>query len=125
MKLLRFNIAQEKQKFVYALLSTLQKNNVTRISVSSKFGIVKGKKTPHLDNDVIVKIPKLHLSTRTEFGNNDFQNQRIQASKNTYVAKKSVKNACGCHDLVSCVPHYTRAKKCKLLCYNNSQQFLR
>ena len=28
------------------------------MSVSFKFGIVKGKKTPHLDNDVIVKIPK-------------------------------------------------------------------
>ena len=44
-----------------------------------------------MDNDVIVKIPKLHLNTRTEFGNNDFQNQRTQASKNTYVAKNQTK----------------------------------
>lgn len=44
-----------------------------------------------MDNDVIVKIPKLHLSTRAEFGNNDFQNQRTQASKNTYVAKNQTK----------------------------------
>ena len=112
MKLLRFNIAQEKQKFVYAFLSTLQKNNVTRISVSSKFGIVKGKKTPHLDNDVIVKIPKLHPSTRTEFGNNDFQNQRTQASKNTYVAKIRHKCLWVSHFGFHCTrPDYTRQKK--------------
>ena len=48
-----------------------------------------------MDNDVIVKIPKLHLSTRTEFGNNDFQNQRTQASKNTYVSKNQTKMPVG------------------------------
>ena len=48
-----------------------------------------------MDNDVIVKIPKLHLNTRTEFGNNDFQNQRTQASKNTYVAKIQTKMPVG------------------------------
>ena len=43
-----------------------------------------------MDNDVIVKIPKLHLSTRTEFGN-----KRTQASKNTYVAKIQTKMPLG------------------------------
>ena len=73
-----------------------------------------------MDNDVIVKIPKLHLSTRTEFGNNDFQNQRTQASKNTYVAKNQTKkNACGCHILVSRVPDYTAQKSVNYRIINN------
>ena len=48
-----------------------------------------------MDNDVIVKIPKLHLGTRSEFGNNDFQNQGTQASKNTYVVKNQTKMPVG------------------------------
>ena len=43
----------------------------------------------------LVKISKLHLSTRSEFGNNDFQNQRTQASKNTCVAKHQTKMPVG------------------------------
>ena len=58
-----------------------------------------------------MKIPKLHLSTRTEFGNNDFQNQRTQASKNTYVAKIRQKFLWVSHFGFLCTrPEYTRAK---------------
>ena len=51
----------------------------TPIAISKRFGyilfkIVKGKKTPYLDNDVIMKC---HLYAKIELSNNDCQNQRI------------------------------------------------
>ena len=33
----------------------------------------------------------MHLFTKIELGNNDFRNQRIQVSKNSYVAKNQTK----------------------------------
>ena len=37
------------------------------------------------------RCPKMHLFTKIELGNNDFRNQRIQVSKNSYVAKNQTK----------------------------------
>ena len=90
--------------------------------------LLKERKPPpsHLDNDVIVKIPKLHLSTRSEFDNNDFQNQRIQASKNTYVAKNQTKMPVGVTFWFPVYPIIPAQKSVNYrIIYNDSQQFLR
>ena len=63
--------------------------------VCNKLRIVKGNKTPHLENDVIVKCPNLHLNRRIELGNIDFRNQRTQVSQNRYVAKNQTKMSVG------------------------------
>ena len=66
-------------------------HNLKAFQVKFKLTLVKGKKTPYLDNDVIMKCLKMHLFTKIELGNNDFRNQRIQVSKNSYVAKNQTK----------------------------------
>ena len=70
-------------------------HNVKAFQVKFKLKLVKGKKTPYLDNDVIMNAQKDHLNTRTELGNSDFPDQRILVSKNSYVAKNQTKMPVG------------------------------
>ena len=62
-------------------------HNLKAFQVEFNLKSVKGKKTPYLDNDVVMNAQKDYLNTRIELGNNDFRDQRILVSKNSYVAK--------------------------------------
>ena len=66
-------------------------HNVKAFQVKFKLKLVKGKKTPYLDNHVIMNAQKDHLNTRIELGISDFPDQRILVSKNSCVAKNQTK----------------------------------
>ena len=70
-------------------------HNLKAFQVKCKLKLVKGKKTPSLDNDVIMNAQKDHLNTRIELGGSDFPDQRILVSKNSYVAKNQTKMPVG------------------------------
>ena len=60
-------------------------HNLKAFQVKFKLTLVKGKKTPYLDNDVIMNAQKDHLNPRIELDNSDFPDQRILVSKNSCV----------------------------------------
>ena len=70
-------------------------HNLKAFQVKFKLKLVKGKKTPYLDNDVIMNAPKDHLNTRIELGDSDFPDQRILVSKDSYVVKNQTKMPVG------------------------------
>ena len=67
-------------------------HNLKAFQVKFNLKFVKGKKTPYLDNDIIMNAQKDHRNTRIELGNDDFRDQRILISKNSYVPK--IKQKC-------------------------------
>ena len=83
-------------------------HNLKAFQVKFKLKLVKGKKTPYLDNDVIMNAPKDHLNTRIELGDNDFPDQRILVIKNSYVAKNQTKMPVG---VTFCFPVYPTIKQ--------------
>ena len=70
-------------------------HNLKAFQVKFKLKLVKGKKTPYLDNDVIMNSQKGHLNPRIELGNSDFPDQRILVSKNSCVAKNQTQMPVG------------------------------
>ena len=80
---------------MFLIIFTVPLSQIQSVSGYSKLKIVKGK-TPCLDNDVIIKCPKIyHLNTRIKLGNSDFRNQRTRVSKKSYVAKNQRKMPLG------------------------------
>ena len=72
-------------------------HNLKAFQVKFNLKSVKGKKTPYLDNDVVMNAQKDYLNTRIELGNNDFRDQRILVR--IAMLPKSGKNTRGCHIL--------------------------